>query len=174
MVSSLAGALRAAREQVSTVQTQVQIQAGLGIGTAGITLGGRNGTSVIAASHNVVQKGWRLISVDGRPLGSTPVSSALDAARRKGRSYAVEFAGERAAEDGRGARMSQVSEEAREAQRQRREADERMRKAAEVAKRDLAAQERRESIEAAREKAAQEEAARRQVRRNVVATGSRE
>ena len=38
MVSSLAGALRAAREQVSTVQTQVQIQAGLGIGTAGIKL----------------------------------------------------------------------------------------------------------------------------------------
>ena len=167
MPSSLAGALRAAREQLAHPMAQVRVQAGLGLGTAGITLGGRDGSIVVSSSHSVVQKGWNLIAVDGRQLAQ-PVDGVLDAAKKKGRVYVVEFS----AIVERETRLSQVTAAAREAQRLRRETDERMRVVAEAAKRDVAIQERREQEAAARERAAQQ--ARRQAAADKEAQRARE
>ena len=171
-ISSLAGALRAARAEAgapdahqSTAHT-LSIMAGLNISTAGITLGGRDGTAVTNSTHPIVSKGWKLTSIGGRPVSNA--EAALHAARKLGRPYAVTFE----ASD-KGGSFAQVLAEAQ--QKARREGEER-REAAARARRETAAKARREEEERARahaEDEARKEAARRAAEQEAAAVARR-
>ena len=58
-------------------------------------LGGRGGNIVTFSSHESIHKGFRLLRIDGHPVGETPaaVQAAVDAARRSGRKFKADFAG---------------------------------------------------------------------------------
>ena len=169
-ISSLAGAIRAARAEAGSLSTALDahktsahtlsIMAGLSITTAGITLGGRDGATVVTSTHPIVLKGWKLASIGGRPISD--IESALHSARRLGRPYAVTFEA-----SGKGGSFAQVLADAQ--QTARREGEERREAAAKAqqkARREAAAKARREEEERARavaEEEARKEAAQRKV-----------
>lgn len=67
----------------------VSVQSGLSISTSGATLGGRDGTIVVASTHPRVQKGWRVIAVNDCSCEAADAVAALEYARRSGRPYRV-------------------------------------------------------------------------------------